>query len=337
MTTTQAPTSTQSIEFELSFGGFYEGSLHGALYDSQLEAHQDPDNGPTVCVECQDRPNWQEFKEDAARDILDYLAKYSGVELEFMKVWSPKEYNHHTDEIDARISRDDFEALAGLYCMDSEFIEWTREAIKSRPGYSSGFSSVDDLIDSDINLVRYIYRYIVNQHQNDENLFSEWVYCIDGVVVQFAGCDCDPANDPANAVSDKQEFKRLLETARVSETTEHRFIFLLVRGFGFKTAQARELYRDAIATQYIGYIVGNRYDPTPLDAARDFQAYGNDELDAVIDKYGLARSYRPTPTWQELATQLNEHGRKASAVPGGGLIVKDDSARDIVESVFSAM
>ena len=193
MTLNTTQSKTGPIEARLSFGGFYEGSYHGGLYDGQLEGYKHQDGEPAnvgICSECEDNPKWETWRDEAGRAILQHLADREGVALEFIGVWSPSEYNYRTDEIDATIERDQFEALAGFYGADSEFLDWVREEIKGGPGYSSGYFSVQEVLDDEPGLVRYIFRHIVNLIEADEQQTMAWIYAPEDVTIEFDGCDC---------------------------------------------------------------------------------------------------------------------------------------------------
>ena len=148
-------TETQKTEFSLNFGGFYH-SEHSENIDSQEESYG---------------YNWEEI--DYKKTHLNYCDSYLNrlseeleIDLIFIQLDSPREYNFTTDKILCSISENDFNTLLDVYDT-KELFDNIEEHSKSRDGFSSfysGYAAVKK--ESDI-FLQYLFNYILQYESFD--------------------------------------------------------------------------------------------------------------------------------------------------------------------------
>ena len=143
------------IDFSLNFGGFYH-SEHSENIDSQEERYG---------------YNWEEidYKKtyvNYCNSYLNKLSEYLEINLKFIQLDSPREYNFTTDKIFCSISNKDFNTLLAAYDT-KELFDYIEENSKSRDGFSSfysGYSAVKK--ESDI-FLQYLFNYILQYESFD--------------------------------------------------------------------------------------------------------------------------------------------------------------------------
>ena len=120
--------TTKTPEFSLAFGGFYH-SEHSDNIDSKEEMYG---------------YDWEEvdYKKTHLNYCNAYLNKLSEeleIDLKFIQLDSPREYNFTTDKIVCSISNKDFKTLLAAYDT-KELFNYIEEHSKSRDGFSSFYS-----------------------------------------------------------------------------------------------------------------------------------------------------------------------------------------------------
>tara|TARA_R110002167_G_scaffold51091_1_gene148218 strand:- start:231 stop:737 length:507 start_codon:yes stop_codon:yes gene_type:complete len=142
-------TKTQINEFSLNFGGFYH-SEHSDNIDSKEESYG---------------YNWEDvdYKKTHINYCKEYLNKLNfelEIDLTFIQLDSPREYNFTTDKIVCSISNKDFKTLLNTYDT-KELFNYIEEHSKSRSGFTSfysGYAAVKK--ESDI-FLQYLFNYIL--------------------------------------------------------------------------------------------------------------------------------------------------------------------------------
>ena len=148
-------TKTQKTEFSLNFGGFYH-SEHSENIDSKEEFYG---------------YNWEEvdYKKTHLNYCNAYLNKLSEeleIDLKFIQLDSPREYNFTTDKILCSISENDFNTLLDVYDT-KELFNYIEEHSKSRDGFSSFYSGYKNVkAEKDI-FLQYLFNYILEYENFD--------------------------------------------------------------------------------------------------------------------------------------------------------------------------
>ena len=148
-------TKTQINEFSLNFGGFYH-SEHSENIDSKEESYG---------------YNWEEidYKKTHITYCNAYLNKLSEeleIDLTFIQLDSPREYNFTTDKIVCSISNKDFKALLDVYDT-KELFDYIEEHSKSRSGFTSFYSGYKNVKEETDIFLQYLFNYILQYESFD--------------------------------------------------------------------------------------------------------------------------------------------------------------------------
>lgn len=148
-------TKTQTTEFSLNFGGFYH-SEHSETIENNIEAYgydwEDVDYKKTHLNYC--------------NSYLNKLSEELEINLKFIQLDSPREYNFTTDKILCSISENDFNTLLDVYDT-KELFNYIEEHSKSRDGFSSFYSGYKNVkAEKDI-FLQYLFNYILEYENFD--------------------------------------------------------------------------------------------------------------------------------------------------------------------------
>tara|TARA_R110000772_G_scaffold30104_1_gene74996 strand:+ start:242 stop:748 length:507 start_codon:yes stop_codon:yes gene_type:complete len=148
-------TKTQKIEFSLNFGGFYH-SEHSETIDSNIELYG---------------YNWEEvdYKKTYVNYCNSYLNKLSEeleINLKFIQLDSPREYNFTTDKIVCSISNKDFKILLDGYDTKGLF-DYIEVHSKSRDGFTSFYSGYAAVKKEKDIFLQYLFDYILQYEEYD--------------------------------------------------------------------------------------------------------------------------------------------------------------------------
>jgi hypothetical protein len=161
----------KKIEFSLQFGGFYH-SIHSDVLDSELECI-DGARGFLDLEEINyDNVDWKKTHENYAKNYLRSFNNLTGMNLEYVELWSPDYYNFQTDKIVCKIDMIDYNDLAYAYCNDNDFVKWLNDISRSRDGFRSFYSGIDEVKKEPSILMEYIFQYII-WHDGAEPYDSE--------------------------------------------------------------------------------------------------------------------------------------------------------------------
>lgn len=116
------------------FSGFYE-SLHTWAMDSEEEC----------ILENYDGKVWDDFRwtydfEGYCKNYVRAISSEIGIDFEFKSMWSPREYNFATDEIECYIKSEDVDKLATVRNSDT-LKNIIKQRFTSRDGFCSFYSN----------------------------------------------------------------------------------------------------------------------------------------------------------------------------------------------------
>tara|TARA_R110002051_G_scaffold30319_2_gene70177 strand:+ start:1016 stop:1504 length:489 start_codon:yes stop_codon:yes gene_type:complete len=137
------------LEFALEFGGFYH-SWHSERIDNDINMFEYD----------WEKIDFPETHNNYCKGLLESVNNELEMNLEFVELESPKEYNFTTDKIITSIPHKEFADLKQEYINDLEFVEWINEESRSRDGFHSFYSGLDAIIKEDDILLQYMFRYI---------------------------------------------------------------------------------------------------------------------------------------------------------------------------------
>ena len=119
----------KKLEFALEFGGFYH-SWHSERIDHDIEMYD---------------YDWEEIDykkthNNYCKGLLESVNNELDMNLEFVELESPREYNFTTDKSITLIPHKEITDLKQEYVNDIEFVEWINEESRSRDGFHSFYS-----------------------------------------------------------------------------------------------------------------------------------------------------------------------------------------------------
>ena len=150
------------INFSLNFGGFYH-SEHSETIENNIEVYgydwEDVDYKKTNINYC--------------KAFLNRLGEELDINLSFISLDSPREYNFTTDKIFCSISKEDFNTLLDDYD-NKELFNYIEEQSKSRSGFTSFYSGYKAVKEETDIFLQYLFNYIlINEDFNIYDLEYE--------------------------------------------------------------------------------------------------------------------------------------------------------------------
>ena len=127
-------------ETVIKFGGFYD-SRFSAEIDYRIES--DIDEGYYDSWEKVDFPmTYQIYIENYCNELRNFIFQEFDLDINFKKInlWSPREYNFRTDEINCEISKKPVNKLNEYFLKNKEFDKFLFSATQHRDGFHSFFT-----------------------------------------------------------------------------------------------------------------------------------------------------------------------------------------------------
>ena len=154
--------TNNKINFSLNFGGFYH-SEHSETIENNIELYgydwEDVDYKKTNINYC--------------KAFLNRLGEELDINLSFISLDSPREYNFTTDKIFCSISKEDFNTLLDDYD-NKELFNYIEEQSKSRSGFTSFYSGYKAVKEETDIFLQYLFNYIlINEDFNIYDLEYE--------------------------------------------------------------------------------------------------------------------------------------------------------------------
>ena len=154
--------TNNKINFTLNFGGFYH-SEHSENIENNIEVYgydwEDVDYKKTNINYC--------------KAFLNRLGEELDINLSFISLDSPREYNFTTDKIFCSISKEDFNTLLDDYD-NKELFNYIEEQSKSRSGFTSFYSGYKAVKEETDIFLQYLFNYIlINEDFNIYDLEYE--------------------------------------------------------------------------------------------------------------------------------------------------------------------
>lgn len=168
------------VEVAIPFSGFYE-THHNDKIDDAVESgfnyNHDTDEDQELPEAFWDANiNWDRIRQDYCREYVAAFAEWFGLDLEFVVMQSPREYNFTTDRIFVNIAEDQMNKIKDKVLASEEGRKFVSDKFTSGPGFSSFYSN--DLTDEewqgdlDYNQLGAILEYHVMQEIDEDNWYS---------------------------------------------------------------------------------------------------------------------------------------------------------------------
>lgn len=132
------------MEIQIEFGGFY--GYHDDYIMDRLDYYPYNNDYGELLIHNNLKIDWQKTFEDYAEGWLHRFNMFCHLNLEFVRIDSPKYYNYRTDRIVAKINDKDIERL--MEFVDYvEFYKYANPRLTSYSGFISFYNGLDDLIE----------------------------------------------------------------------------------------------------------------------------------------------------------------------------------------------
>jgi len=163
------------IKTVIEFGGFYN-SIHSSIIDNDIDSYIEymNDENDTELEEYDYNFNYSDmynqYLKQYISDYIDFIElEYNlNIKINDISLYSPKEYNFKTDEIDCFISKSDEIKLIKYFKKDNDFLEYLKDHTKSYDGFWSHYTYETAINNKDDILTLYIFEYIANKYQKSD-------------------------------------------------------------------------------------------------------------------------------------------------------------------------
>lgn len=170
----------KKIKTVIKFGGFYE-SIHSDLIDMQIEdyiEYTNQENNTELNYDDYDfnyKDMEMQYLKQYVSDYQDFIeSEYNlNINIDDISLYSPKEYNFKTDEIDCFISKSDENKLIKHFKKDNDFLEYLKDSCKSRDGFISYYKYDSAIMNQDNILTLYIFEYIAIKYQESDRFNTD--------------------------------------------------------------------------------------------------------------------------------------------------------------------
>ena len=170
----------KKIKTVIKFGGFYE-SIHSDLIDYQIDdyiEYYNQENNTELNYDDHDfnyKDMQMQYLNQYISDYVDFIeSEYNlNIKIDDINLYSPKEYNFKTDEIDCYISKSDENKLIKHFKKDNDFLEYLKNATQSYDGFYSYYSFDKAYNNENDILTLYIFEYIANKYQESDRFNTD--------------------------------------------------------------------------------------------------------------------------------------------------------------------
>lgn len=171
------------VEIQIPFMGFYE-SWHDEKCSEAVESgfnynHEADEDQELPDVFWDADINWSAIHQEYAKNYAEAFGEELELDVKFVEMTSPREYNFSTDRIFVSVPKEQMDAIKDKVFADEEARKFVSDSFTSRDGFSSFYSN--DLTDEewqeplDYNQYGVILdAYVELQHREDPNNVREW-------------------------------------------------------------------------------------------------------------------------------------------------------------------
>ncbi len=140
---------SRTVEIEIPFWGFYE-SVHDYAIDEAIESGFNYDYEKQEDIELNGKfwdsvmsadINWSEIRNAYCKAYTEAFGEEFGLDLEFVEMTSPKEYNFSTDRIFAKVPLEQINKIRKEVEAHKDYPEYIKDRFSSRSGFWSNYDS----------------------------------------------------------------------------------------------------------------------------------------------------------------------------------------------------
>jgi len=177
------------LKTTIKFHGFYD-SIHSQYIDHMIECYFSDDddceqkNFDDYYETINFKETYNSYIESYCNNLDNHIYHEYDVNLDFknLKLWSPREYNFQTDQIDCTINEKEGQKLINIFIKNDDFLEYLKDQTTSRDGFISFHSYEKTLRDNEL-MIMHILAFICDDydinnsdHVEFEVIFNEVEY-----------------------------------------------------------------------------------------------------------------------------------------------------------------
>lgn len=158
----------------IKFHGFYD-SIHSCNIDHMIEYYLEDEEYnqlyDDVYANIDFKQIYKSYIESYCNNLNNHIYHEYDVNLDFkdLKLWSPREYNFQTDQIDCSINEKEGQKLINIFMKNDEFLEYLKYHTTSRDGFISFHNYEKTIKDKEL-LIMHILSFICDDY--DTNNFD---------------------------------------------------------------------------------------------------------------------------------------------------------------------
>jgi hypothetical protein len=163
------------------FPGFYHSYLSD-MVDNEIEYYLDDEDNTETYDDIEDRLDYQKAYKEISKQWLNKFNNITGLNLEYIEIDSPREYNFTTDRLIARISSEELNPLKNIPKTEPEtFQRVLNRHFKSYDGFCSFYSNDIDDWDKDMDeldcneVMAYIEAYILTEGLDEDDIIDQTI------------------------------------------------------------------------------------------------------------------------------------------------------------------
>lgn len=170
------------MQTTIKFHGFYD-SIHSCNIDHMIEYYLEDDEYKELYDDVYDNINFKEtynsYIESYCNNLNNHIYHEYDVNLDFknLTLWSPREYNFQTDQIDCTINEKECQKLINIFMKNDDFLGYLKYQTTSRDGFISFHNYEKTLRDNEL-MIMHILAFICNDYDinNSDNVEFDVIF-----------------------------------------------------------------------------------------------------------------------------------------------------------------
>lgn len=156
------------MKTSIDFGGFYH-SYHSDIIENYIEVLEYDGYAEYNYENIDWRGTYQSYIENYCSNLESYILYEYSISIDFKNItlWSPREYNFRTDEIDCTVNEKQSLKLLKLLLKDDDFHKQLKSVTTHRDGYIPHYTYEELLNMKDNMIISIMFSFIANQFNSD--------------------------------------------------------------------------------------------------------------------------------------------------------------------------
>ena len=156
------------MKTSIKFGGFYN-SYHSSIIESYIESFEYEGGSEYNFGNINWQETYQSYIESYCYNLESYILDEYNINIDFkdISLYSPKEYNFRTDEIDCIVNEKQSLKLLKLFLKDNDFHKTLKSITTYRDGYIPHYTYEQLLNMKDNMILDIMFSFIANKFNSD--------------------------------------------------------------------------------------------------------------------------------------------------------------------------